>query len=122
MITKVLTTDPEKRLKIDEIRRHPWFNLVKCDENSKGTIMGIDPVPIDPSILSQLKDYNINIDYAKKCLEANKHNHITATYFLLLKKHLKNGGESIADVRSPKFDPNIFLRRHPNIKDFANPL
>jgi 5'-AMP-activated protein kinase catalytic alpha subunit len=26
-------TDPEKRYKIEDIRRHPWFNQVKCDAN-----------------------------------------------------------------------------------------
>lgn len=68
-------------------------------------------MPIDPEILESLKQYDINTDYAKKCLEANKHNHITATYYLLLKKHLCNGGESIADPRSPKYDPSYFMRR-----------
>ena len=82
--------------------------------------MGIDPVPIDPNILNQLSQHEINVEYARKCLEANKHNHITATYFLLLKKHLKGGGESIADVRSPKYDPKVFLRRTYNLKDFTN--
>ncbi len=114
LITCILNTDPEKRYKIEDIRKHPWFNLVKCEEQYKGTIMGIDPVPIDPEILQSLSQYKINIDYAKKCLEANKHNHITATYFLLLKKHVKNGGDSIADPRSPKYDPTYFLKRQPN--------
>ena len=107
----MLNTDPEKRYKIEDIKKHPWFNLVKCDEHSKGTIVGIDPMPIDPNILNSLATYDINVEYAKKCLEANKHNHITATYYLLLKKHVKDGGESIADVKSPKYDPNIFLKR-----------
>jgi 5'-AMP-activated protein kinase catalytic alpha subunit len=111
LITSILNTDPEKRYKIDEIRKHTWFNLVKCEENFRGTIVGIDPVPIDPSILKSLKQYNIDLEYARKCLEANKHNHITATYFLLLKKHLKSGGDSIADPRSPKYDPKYFFRR-----------
>lgn len=79
--------------------------------------MGIDPVPIDPKILESLNQYNINTEYARKCLEANKHNHITATYFLLLKKHLRNGGESIADPKSSKYDPSYFLKRIPNFKN-----
>ena len=33
-----------------------------------------------------------------RCIEANKHNHITTTYYLLLKKHLRNGGNSVADL------------------------
>lgn len=119
LINRILNTDPEKRYNIEEIRAHPWFNLVKCNNNAKGTIPGIDPTPIDPSLLVDMKGYNIDIDYAKKCLEANKHNHFTSTYYLLLKKHLKGGGESIADVGSPKYDPSIFLKRTPNVKDLT---
>lgn len=111
IITCILNTDPEKRYKIEDIRKHPWFNQVKCEENFKGVIVGVDPVPIDPEILHGLSNYNINVEYARKCLEANKHNHITATYYLLLKKHLKSGGDSIADPRSPKYDLNNFLKR-----------
>ena len=58
--------------------------------------------------MSQL---NINTDYARKCLEANKHNHVTATYYLLLKKLIKNGGQSIADPKSPTYDLNVFIKR-----------
>jgi 5'-AMP-activated protein kinase catalytic alpha subunit len=54
--------------------------------------VGIDEVVIDYGILNSLKNYDINIEYARKCIQANKHNHITATYYLLLKKHYKNGG------------------------------
>ena len=68
-------------------------------------------MPIDPEILQSLSQYDMDVEYARKCLEANKHNHITATYYLLFKKHLKGGGESIADPRSPKYNPNYFFRR-----------
>lgn len=111
LLTCILNTDPDKRFKIEDIRGHPWFNLVKCEENFRGTIVGIDPVPLDPVILESLSEYGIDVEYARKCLEANKHNHLTATYYLLLKKHLRNGGESITDPRSPKYDPKYFFRR-----------
>lgn len=52
LITNILNTDPEKRFKIEDIRKHPWFSLVKCEENFKGTIVGVDPVPIDPNLLN----------------------------------------------------------------------
>jgi len=111
ILHKILTTDPERRFKIEDIRAHPWFNQVKTENQANGVLIGIDPEPIDPSILKELAQYDISIDYARKCLEANKHNHISATYHLLLKKHIRNGGESIADVASPKYDPYICLKR-----------
>lgn len=41
------------------------------------------------------------------CIDANKHNHITTSYHLLLRKHLLEGGESEADINSKKFDANL---------------
>ena len=58
-----------------------------------------------------MAELKINIDYAVKCLEANKHNHVTATYYLLLKKHLRNGGDSIADPKSANYDLKSFIKR-----------
>ena len=79
--------------------------------------MGIDPTPIDVNILKKLEEHNIDIDYARKCIEANKHNHVTATYYLILKSHISKGGESIADARKPSYNPEIFLKRVPNLKN-----
>jgi len=53
---KILNTDPEKRLTIDEIRQHPWFKLVPCDTNFKGIKIGYDPVPIDNAILQRMEN------------------------------------------------------------------
>ena len=82
-----------------------------------GTQVGFDASPIDIDILKQLQDHEIDVDYAKKCIEANKKNHVTACYYLLLKKHIKGGGESIADARKPTYDPQVFLKRVPNFKN-----
>ena len=80
-------------------------------------MIGYDPPPIDPEILKKMQEYKIDIEYARKCIEANKHNYITATYYLLLKKHIKGGGESIANAKSPNYDPNVFMKRIPNCKN-----
>ena len=89
LITRILTTDPDKRITISQIKLHPWFNL-QAQTLSKlpGTQVGIDPTPIDVNILRKLEEHNIDIDYARKCIEANKHNHVTATYYLILKNHI----------------------------------
>ena len=100
LFSKILNTDPKKRLKIDEIREHPWFNLVPCKSNFKGIKQGVNPIPIDDSILDHIySEFKINKKYAKKCIQASKHNHISASYYLLLKEKIKKGEKSIADVR-----------------------
>ena len=45
------------------------------------------------------KEFNIDIQYAAKCIQANKHNHVSASYYLLMKEKIKKGEVSIADVR-----------------------
>ena len=118
LITRILTTNPEKRITIPQIKAHPWFNMQKPTlSKMPGTFVGIDPTPIDVQILRELNEHEIDVDYARKCIEANKKNHVTACYFLLLKKHIKGGGESIADARKPSYDPNVFLKRVPNFKN-----
>lgn len=105
----ILNTDPEKRYTIEQIRQHPWFNLAKCESNFKGIKVGVDPVPIDNNILDRMQsEYDINKNYARKCIQANKHNHVTASYYLLLKEVIKSGGKSVADVRSPDYNPAMF--------------
>ena len=67
--------------------------------------------PVDPKILEEMESsFNITTDYAIKCIEANKHNYVTATYYLLLKKHIRNGGASIADARMINYDRSVFKR------------
>ena len=54
-------------------------------------------MPFAMGLLDQLiEDYGFEKEYSVKCLEANRHNHITATYHLINKrnirsKHLKEG-------------------------------
>lgn len=48
LIAKILTTDPDKRISISEIREHPWFNLVPDSLSAKpGTMVGTECPPVD---------------------------------------------------------------------------
>jgi hypothetical protein len=59
-------------------------------------------MPINEDFLRTLaEEHDFDYEYSVKCLEANRHNHITATYHLISKKQkriqaLKN---SIADPK-----------------------
>jgi len=43
---------------------------------------------------------------AKRHVTNNRHNSITTIYYLILKKHLRKGGQSIADIT--KYHPDNF--------------
>ena len=50
-----------------------------------------------------LEEHGFDLDYARKCIKANKHNHVTTTYYLLLQKFLRRGHKSPADISLEKF-------------------
>jgi 5'-AMP-activated protein kinase catalytic alpha subunit len=96
LISCILNTDPNKRYDIDEVRNHPWYRQVK-EEICPGILVGYNQIPVDTYILSLLQKFNLPIDYVRQCLEANKHNSKTTGYYLLLKKHLMEGGNTISE-------------------------
>jgi 5'-AMP-activated protein kinase catalytic alpha subunit len=44
-------------------------------------------------------EYNFKKDYAVKCINANKHNHVTTSYYLLLKRY-----EQLGEVSDKEFE------------------
>ena len=71
------------------------------------------PSQIDYELVGQLENLGFNVEYAERCIEANKHNHVTTTYYLLLKKHIQSGGKSNVDFSSHSFDPTTFTKGRP---------
>lgn len=91
LLHKILNTDPEKRLKISEIRAHPWFQLNQPICVNKGLIVGYNQIPNEEQILVMLEKKGFQREYAIRCLDANKHNHATTCYYLLLKLFEREG-------------------------------
>jgi len=90
----ILCTDPEKRYKIEDIRRHRWFNQVPYQQRlSKiGLVIGVNSIPVNRKILNLLEEkFSFKREYAKKCLLNNKHNHVTTSYYLLYQKYERLG-------------------------------
>ena len=86
IITLILDTNPETRYTIGKIRGHSWFKQV-FTESSLGILVGYNQIPINQEILQKLSAFQFDLEHSQKCIEANKHNHITTTYYLLMKKY-----------------------------------
>jgi hypothetical protein len=112
----ILETDSDKRLTIEQIRNHPWFKQNE-EVNFNGIIVGTDQIPVDDELLNDLKQYDYDLDYSRKCIEANKHNHITATYNLLQKSKLRDGRMTIKDAYECKNDLTSLMKRHPRFQN-----
>lgn len=67
-------------------------------------MVGFNKIPIDNDILLQMKTLSLDPDYVSKCLEANRHNNATTSYYLALKKHISEGGHTSCDLSSKTFD------------------
>lgn len=68
-------------------------NCPTQEEISKdpGLFPGLQKMPWQPELLGKLiEDYHFEEEYAIRCMEANRHNHITATYHLINKKNHRN--------------------------------
>lgn len=97
MIKKILNTDPSLRFKASDIRKHGWYLLIDCVE-MEGIIVGSEPIPIIEDIRKQLQEKFSNLDgleFADKFIKMNKHNPITTTYYLLLKKAERETGKNL---------------------------
>lgn len=90
LIARMLTTDPEQRYTVQRIRAHAWYRqvtepTVKWD-GERGERM------LEEDVLEQLDRFGFPRDYAIKCLQMNKHNHVTTTYYLLTEKKHRMAG------------------------------
>jgi hypothetical protein len=55
LLAQILTTDPEKRITIKEIKNHDWYHCVEDTLPAEpGTLIGVDPAPTDPKIVKMV--------------------------------------------------------------------
>eukprot|EP00929_Paragymnodinium_shiwhaense_P079133 TRINITY_DN41144_c0_g2_i3.p1 TRINITY_DN41144_c0_g2~~TRINITY_DN41144_c0_g2_i3.p1 ORF type:complete len:554 (-),score=95.47 TRINITY_DN41144_c0_g2_i3:6-1667(-) len=95
LIKRILQTDPEKRITLEQIKEHPWYTQIPyaasawvpksltCDGGAHG------PEEIDEDVLEQLVELEFPREHALECLRENKHNQVTTTYYLLVEKKRK---------------------------------
>ena len=113
---RILNVNPDQRYTIDQIKNHPWFNIINPKLTmSEGLLLNVFIVPIDENIIDEMVNkLKFNGEEVRANLIANNHNHTTTTYYLLLKKKLREGKKSICDMKSKEFlnylkNPNNLL-------------
>lgn len=105
---KILTVNPQDRYTIEDIRRHPWMTMNSNQRKStRGIVIGYNKIPIDMKVLNSLTEMGLDIEKTQSCLQANRHNNLTTTYYLAFKKFIKEGGESNCDLASKDFDKTL---------------
>ena len=109
LLNKVLTKDPLKRITINKIKKHPWFNLNNPKITmSPGFLINEIVIPIDLDIINKMVNiYGYNEKEIKIDLLKNKHNNRTTTYYLLLDSKIRKGESSICDMKSDVYNQYI---------------
>lgn len=67
ILSKILNPDPETRYSIEDIRDHPWFNIIEHKPPYTPPIyLGDEPIPVDEKIIGTLvKDHQFEADKVK---------------------------------------------------------
>merc|ERR1719353_713526 len=95
----MLTTDPEKRITINEIRQHEWYQQVP-DLAAAATTNSAQTEELDQEILEKLVAFGFEKDFAVESVKRKKHNNATTTYQLLLEKKNRGQEQACSDVNS----------------------
>jgi 5'-AMP-activated protein kinase catalytic alpha subunit len=86
MMKRILVVDPAKRFTVQNIRAHPWYNLVEPQEKL-GTLIGKSEIPVDDVILDKVcKEYQVSTEQLRLELKRNKFNSSTTIYYMFLKR------------------------------------
>ena len=105
LISHILNVNPNKRYDINEIKKHFWFNKINPKINmTEGLILNKYIIPYDEKIILYMSDkFNININEIKSNILYNTYNQITTTYYLLIKKKIRNKEDTIGNMSSNLF-------------------
>ena len=91
VLKKILTVNPEKRIRLKDLKNHPFFNLDKIPL-SKGILVGIEDIKVDLGLVKEIKEKffsdidKISEEVICETIKENNHDGITSVYYLMLKK------------------------------------
>ncbi len=89
LLKRLLMVEPNKRINISDIKKHPWFNIDKCILY-EGIILKEKKINVDVKSISDIKkfffkDEDINEDNICEMVKNNNCNKYTSTYYLYRK-------------------------------------
>lgn len=111
LIKKLLKFNPEERIDFDQIKRHPWFNLLRPNLKP-GIIVNLHKIPVDECILNKVEMFGYNKEECRNSVLFNKYDHLCAIYYLVLKQYIRKGNKTISDMNSDLF--NTYIRNPSN--------
>ena len=104
LIRRILVVNPNHRLKINQIIKHPWFKQFN-DKISLNNGLSLKEliIPIDEEIVQQMIEFGYKPEDIRKNILSNRHNHATTVYYLLVKAKVREGKSSVSDLGGEEF-------------------
>jgi serine/threonine protein kinase len=102
LMRNILQADPLDRYDIDQVKSHPWFNSFPL-RHCPGLIIGYHKIPIDNNILEEIQKYGYDKETAREHILNCKFDVVTSTYYLSLRRWIKEGNASISDLNSDAY-------------------
>ena len=102
LMEHLLKTNPEERYNFDEIKAHPWFNLL-TPKLRPGIVFNVHKIPIDEKILEKVEQFGYDKKKVEESVMNSKYDSLSAVYYLILKQYKKNGISSVSDLYSEDY-------------------
>ena len=103
LIENMLKINPKERFNFEQIKSHPWFNLVK-PKLKPGIVYGVHKIPIDNDVLNIVeKKYGYDKEKCLKSIINYNFDENCSIYYLTLKQIIKEKKESISDLFSNEY-------------------
>ena len=121
LLLHLLDINPITRYDIDQIKMHPWYNLISSDSNRPGLIIGYHIIPVDERIINICKSYGYDENKVRDSVINNNYDNNSSIYYIVLNKMKIMGIGSVSDLNSIEYlnyisDPNnIFFNKKNSI-------
>ena len=124
LLLHLLDINPLTRYDLEQIKQHPWFNIVKPYKYIPGVIEGYHRIPLDMKIVEACEQYGYDKEKVIESVEKCKYNRNSSVYYIILSKMKREGYHSISDLYSDEFlkyirnPKNIIYKSEEDINDF----
>ena len=109
IISKIFVTDPAKRIDIEGLKQHPWYRLYQPENQNFDYHMMLRQVN-EKLVMKMEASLGFSTESVQRAVENNKHNHLSATYYLLLKKYAQANYRSSQSHRTASVPSRVDSR------------
>ena len=103
LLLHLLDINPITRYDLDQIKIHPWYNLISPDNNRPGLIIGYHKIPVDERIINICESYGYDGSKVRASVINNNYDNNSSIYYIILNKMKTMGIESISDLNSNEY-------------------